>query len=200
MLWEINFETIIIYFKKLSKILWDYFYFDKSKIICKHIYIGIIYLKRKMKSKTWTEKEIDILKSGFSQGKLVKTLANELGRSPTAVNKFLSRSGIRTRRWKIMKVIKAKPEELKYNKTPSLEQSKSHVSNKNNTFIDILNYLKNRGYSISRISSENNNHLSDEKYLVNNKPYSDLKMLLLANRLRTEEHKSIFSVSELIWE
>lgn len=153
-----------------------------------------------MKSKTWTEKEIDILKSGFSQGKLVKTLANELGRSPTAVNKFLSRSGIRTRRWKIMKVIKAKPEELKYNKTLSLEQSKSHVSNKNNTFIDILNYLKNRGYSISRISSENNNHLSDEKYLVNNKPYSDLKMLLLANRLRTEEHKSIFSVSELIWE
>ena len=153
-----------------------------------------------MKSKTWTEKEIDILKSGFSQGKLVKTLANELGRSPTAVNKFLSLSGIRTRRWKIMKVIKAKPEELKYNKTLSLEQSKSHVSNKNNTFIDILNYLKNRGYSISRISSENNNHLSDEKYLVNNKPYSDLKMLLLANRLRTEEHKSIFSVSELIWE
>ena len=153
-----------------------------------------------MKSKTWTEKEIDILKSGFSQGKLVKTLANELGRSPTAVNKFLSRSGIRTRRWKIMNVIKAKPEELKYNKTLSLEQSKSHVSNKNNTFIDILNYLKNRGYSISRISSENNNHLSDEKYLVNNKPYSDLKMLLLANRLRTEEHKSIFSVSELIWE
>lgn len=153
-----------------------------------------------MKSKTWTKKEIDILKSGFSQGKLVKTLANELGRSPTAVNKFLSRSGIRTRRWKILKVIKAKPEELKYNKTLSLEQSKSHVSNKNNTFIDILNYLKNRGYSISRISSENNNHLSDEKYLVNNKPYSDLKMLLLANRLRTEEHKSIFSVSELIWE
>ncbi len=153
-----------------------------------------------MKSKIWTKKEIDILRSGFSEGKLVKTLANEIGRSPSAVNKFLSRSGIRTRRWKIMKVIKAKPEELRYNKTLSLEQPKPCIHNKNNTFIDILNYLKNRGYSISKINPGNNPYFSDEKYLVNNKPYSDLKILLLANKLRTEEHKSIFSVSELIWE
>lgn len=153
-----------------------------------------------MKSRNWTKKEIDILRSGFYEGKLVKTLASEIGRSPSAVNKFLSRSGIRTRRWKIMKVIEAKPEELKYNKTLSLEQPKRHIYNKNDTFIDILDYLKNRGYTISKINSENNNHFSNEKYLVNNKPYSDMKILLLANRLRVEEHKSIFSVSELIWE
>ena len=51
----------------------------------------------------WTPEEVDIIKSGFLAGKLVKTIANEIGRTPTAVNKFLSRSGIRTRRWSIPK-------------------------------------------------------------------------------------------------
>lgn len=150
-----------------------------------------------MKSRNWTKQEIDILRSGFYEGKLLKTLANEIGRSQSAVNKFLSRSGIRTRRWKI---IKAKPGELKYNKTLSLEQPKRQIINKDNTFIDILNYLKNKGYSISKINPENSHFFPEEKYLVNNRPYTDMKILLLANRLRTEEHKNIFSVSELIWE
>ena len=51
----------------------------------------------------WTPEEVDIIKSGFLAGKLVKTIANEIGRTPTAVNKFLSRAGIRTRRWSIPK-------------------------------------------------------------------------------------------------
>ena len=42
-----------------------------------------------MKQK-WTLEEIDIIKAGFLAGKLVKTIAGEVGRTTTAVNKFLS--------------------------------------------------------------------------------------------------------------
>lgn len=148
-----------------------------------------------MKSKAWTQQEIDILRSGFKEGKLVKTLAIEVGRSETAVNKFLSRSGIRTRRWKIVK-----PSQLKDNKILSLDPKRPKIYNKNDSFMDILEYLKSKGYIIAKLNPKDSILLPDEKYLVNNKPCSAVKILIMANKLRTEEHKSIFRVSELICE
>ena len=147
-----------------------------------------------MKSRVWTKEEIDILRAGFNKGKIVKILANEVGRSATAVNKFLSRSGIRTRRWKITN---HKSKSLKRNGSLVLNRSKTLQNNAK--FTDILSYLRQKGYSIVR-SDFNPNHFADSKYLVNNKPYSELKMLLLANKIRVEEHKSIFKIPELMWE
>ncbi|MDR1475909.1 MAG: hypothetical protein LBI20_01135 [Holosporales bacterium] len=47
---------------------------------------------------SWTIAEFEILRSGFSSGKRIKTIAYEIGRSMTAVNKFISRSGIQRNR------------------------------------------------------------------------------------------------------
>ena len=99
-----------------------------------------------MKTK-WTPEEVDIIKSGFLAGKLVKTIANEIGRTPTAVNKFLSRAGIRTRRWSIPKrnrtVIRTK------NFAASKQLLNTVYTNEVITdFREVLRFLKSNGYTI----------------------------------------------------
>ncbi len=149
-----------------------------------------------MKTK-WTPKEIDIIKSGFLAGKLVKTIANEIGRTPTAVNKFLSRSGIRTRRWSIPKrdhtMIRTK------NFAASKQMLNAVYTNEVVTdFREVLGFLKSNGYTICRNSKKT--FAPMDNYAINERPISDVKLLILANRLRCEKHQPIFAVPELSWD
>ena len=48
--------------------------------------------------KKWKQKEIDFLKNEFKKGTKIKIIAAMLGKSETAVNKFLTRCGIRPKR------------------------------------------------------------------------------------------------------
>lgn len=148
-----------------------------------------------MKSK-WTPEEIATIKSSFLAGKRVKIIANEVGRSQTAVNKFLSRSGIRTRRWTIEKA-KPVPHSKIFN-IPS--QSLREVRNTEviADFNDVLRYLKQNGYAISKNSKREFSPM--DNYAINEKPISEVKLLLLANRLRCENRQPIFSVPELAWD
>ena len=43
----------------------------------------------------WTVQDIEKMKMAFLEGKKIKIIAKQLGRSPTALNKALSRFGIR---------------------------------------------------------------------------------------------------------
>ena len=43
----------------------------------------------------WTTFEIEQMKIAFLQGKTIKVMAKQLGRTPTALNKALSRFGVR---------------------------------------------------------------------------------------------------------
>lgn len=157
-----------------------------------------------MKSKTWTSEEIETIKTAFIAGKLVKTIADEVGRSQTAVNKFLSRSGIRKRRWSIEKDIR-KQEIRKPLKKPRVFEVSRTTLNKiytNETqvdFCDVIQFLRNNGYSVMKNNSFQKMFYSDSNYLINNKPVSGTKLLLFANRLRSEMHQPIFSVPDLIW-
>ncbi|MDR1475882.1 MAG: hypothetical protein LBI20_00995 [Holosporales bacterium] len=51
-------------------------------------------LSKHKRRNAWTKAELEILRRGFLSGKRIKTIAYEIGRSETAVHKFLSRSGI----------------------------------------------------------------------------------------------------------
>ncbi|MDR2598281.1 MAG: hypothetical protein LBC25_00950 [Holosporales bacterium] len=55
-------------------------------------------VSRHKRRNAWTIGELEILKHGFKSGKRIKTIAYEIGRSMTAVNKFISRSGLERNR------------------------------------------------------------------------------------------------------
>ena len=152
-----------------------------------------------MKSKIWTSEEIEVIKSAFIAGKLVKTIADEVGRSATAVNKFLSRSGIRKRRWSIEKNMNIPSKKQKIFEVSKNTLNKIYTNELQVDFKDVVTYLRNNGYLIMKNNSAQRIFYSDANYLINNKPLSDIKILLLANRLRTEQRQPIFSVSDLIW-
>lgn len=46
----------------------------------------------------WTVKEYERLKRGFDNGKQLKLIAYEIGKTVTAVNKYISRAGIERNR------------------------------------------------------------------------------------------------------
>ena len=159
----------------------------------------------------WTPEEIALIKSGFLEGKLVKVIALEVGRSTTAVNKFLSRSGIRTRRWSIRK--NAHLEHLSSMNNRSSKGREDLVKQQNSMkggetddvysgevttgFQEVVEYLKSNGYSISKKNKKM--FAPSDDYAVNDKPISDVKLLILANRLRCEKHQPVFLVPELAW-
>ena len=149
---------------------------------------------KNMKSK-WTPEEIATIKNGFMAGKLVKIIAGEIGRSPTAVNKFLSRSGIRQRRWTIEKP-RCKKEKIFEISRKTLNAV--YTNEVTTDFREVLGYLEANGYAISKNSRKAFAQMDD--YSINDKPVSGVKLLLMANRLRSEKHQPIFSVPELSWE
>jgi hypothetical protein len=151
-----------------------------------------------IKSKYWTHEEIEILKTGFRAGKRIKILAGELGRSTTAVNKFLSRAGIRNKRQTI-----AEREEKKGKKrvfeVSNATLNKIYHNEFQADFFEVVNYLKMAGYRVTKNKMQDGIFYQNEEYALNGKPMSRMKILLFANRIRTEKRQPIFSVSSLIW-
>ena len=60
-------------------------------------YLNIKNRFKHKRANSWTIKEFETLKILVSSGKKIKEIAAELGRSESAINKFLSRSGLRRR-------------------------------------------------------------------------------------------------------
>ena len=148
-------------------------------------------------SSRWTSKEIDTIKSGFQAGKLIKVIAEEVGRTPTAVNKFLSRAGIRTRRWKINKAnvaIKKTKDYSANNQTLNAVFTNEIITD----FQEIIRYLRQNGYTITPIDKKIFYPFAN--YAIDDKPVSDIKLLILANRIRCEKRQPIFAVPELSWD
>ena len=136
----------------------------------------------------WTQKEIDFLKKEFENGTQIKIIASKIGKSETAVNKFLTRYGIRPRK--------------RYNTKCNIKRSiQSNIDNLrwlsviNDVvdFTEVIKYLKSKGYKISNVASDSN-----IQYLLNYYPVSKIKLLILANKLREEENKTCFKVDCIV--
>jgi lambda repressor-like predicted transcriptional regulator len=147
----------------------------------------------------WTSDEIAKLKLKFAEGKRLKAIANEIGRSETAVNKFLTRSGIRKKykrnsrsyqtckRKKILKISK------------NIFRRACDACEQQSDTTEVIAYLKAKGYTIFKQSIENSDDKDTHSYVLDGKPASEMKLLLVANRMRVDERLPIFFVQRLIW-
>jgi hypothetical protein len=113
-------------------------------------------------------------------------MARNLGRTPTSINKALSRFEIRTPRKYIEKPQKHHPSKT-YIKEPEKRFSKIEWT----PFKQILSWLKTIGHDIS-VTKE-------RQHLVDKKPMSTLQILMLANQLRLQRNEEIFLVENVTW-
>lgn len=125
--------------------------------------------------KRWSVSDLSTLKREFRNGTQLKVIARMLGRTETAVNKILSRKGIR---YDFSSV------------TPALQ-----VSN----FIKIIHYLENKHYKITRIDQAfqkcEGRYTEACNYKINNVLTSRTRLIILANKLRIEEGLPIFKLN-----
>lgn len=149
--------------------------------------------------KKWKQDEIDLLKKEFKNGTQIKIIAYKLGKTETAVNKFLTRCGIRPR-YRNNRI------NYRYQSNITSKQSSNNNSAKwlnlfNNIvdFKEVIQYLKSKNYKISSIISENMKlFYPNSQYLLNGQPVSKTKLLILANKLREEENKDAFKLECII--
>lgn len=144
----------------------------------------------------WTKNEIELLKQEFKSGTQIKIIASKFGKSETAVNKILTRYGIRPR----------KRHSIKYNskvhKSTNYNIAKSRWLNILNDMVDfreVIKYLKSKNYKISNIIPDSMKILyPNSQYILNGYPVSKAKLLILANKLREEENKTCFKMDCLL--
>ncbi|MDR0744536.1 MAG: hypothetical protein LBE97_01100 [Holosporales bacterium] len=146
----------------------------------------------------WTSVEFEKLWAGFLSGKKIKVMAKEIGRSVAAVNKFLSRSGIR----KLAPERKRKAESVFYKaqkKHVLIQAATKTIEKKYTAFTDIIKYIVSKGHTVRKNRDFGSMFYKNEEYFLDEKPMSKTKILILANKLRVEENKPIFKVMDLTW-
>jgi hypothetical protein len=152
----------------------------------------------KKRNISWKKEEIEKLKNDFQSGKRIKLIAHELGRSTSAVLKFLSRSGLTKRN--INKTFNNDQKRTIREKVPL--QSKTLLFNKKvnkSNFSDVLRYLKSKGYNICKMPEIIPNLIMDDEiFQMNSKIITKTRLVLLANRLRVEEKEKIFEIEEIL--
>ena len=155
---------------------------------------------RYKRAESWTFGEFEKLKKDFVDGKRIKKMAVELGRTESAVNKFLSRSGIRKNNGVKKQCCNRNNKPIKLKSTSSNSVS-AKTSTQNEIFVRfeaVLSYLESKHVVITK-NTENSKFFRDEDYKLGDRPASKMKLLLLANRLRLEERAPIFIVTDIIW-
>lgn len=142
----------------------------------------------------WNNEDIEQLRLHFLKGLPIKLIARTLSRSPGAVNKALSRFNIRTpRRFKEKKTL------LSFKKvTSSLFQRKKKCSERERkcpsswtSFSKIVEWLNDQGTECVPLSEDN--------FLIQNRPYTKLQVVMYANKLRLERGYAIFLVENITW-
>jgi hypothetical protein len=153
------------------------------------------------RSRRWTCKEAAILKNGFRQGKGLKQIAREMGRTETAVNKFLSRSGIRGRcRAPYRRPCLPPAEKTKKFAISPETLHRVYKNEQQADLTDVVLYLKSHGHVISRLIPRRYKILNiPADFIVDGKPVSKGCLVLQANKLRLTEKQPIFSIPSVIW-
>jgi hypothetical protein len=174
-------------------------------------------------NRPWTEQELNQIKADFVKGERIKTMAYKLGRSPSSLNKILSRYHIRNPEtkdrnqkgyieWdpsanyckgKLPPIIEYKS--LKPKETSSKNLKKIKRPKKDTAWVslrDVVDYIKSKGISIEILHLKENtipSAYNEAAFFLNHKPSSPLKVVLFANKLRLEEGKQTFLTKEVTW-
>ena len=169
------------------------------------------------KGLSWTSEDIAFLKKGFEQKDSIKTLAWKLNRTPTALNKALTRFGIRPYSGKreredaqrfsvktfsaldqkdragISEFSEDSQDSTRNEKSASLEEQLMDPPREKTSLAQVIDFLKGFGYNIQKkayckeCSQEN-------LLLLNHKPTSAIHLLVTANVIRLQTQQPIFEL------
>ncbi len=172
------------------------------------------YIIQSSKVSQWSMEDLAKLEKDYVSGKKLKTIAFELGRSISAINKFITRAGIRKNTVSRIKTRSPINNETKKHNTQEKtldvitnefkRQVKNRMSwkkhNKQFSFKDVIKYLRDNGFAISSYK----NSLSREKdnieiFFLNNKAISKSRLLVTANKHRIENNLPIFYIKEFTY-
>ncbi len=152
----------------------------------------------------WTPQMVEQIRQGFLNGLEIKNMAIAVGKTPCAVNKALSRFGIR--RADNLLAFRAKNKQVaNVPKQPSkigIDQWFRKFLNaemeKWVAFDEVLRYLNKHNIKVLSLNSSSLK-LLNRKFLVGSKQCSPLQILLIANKLRSEQNQRAFFVKNLSW-
>lgn len=151
----------------------------------------------KSRNVNWLPREVEKLKRDYRSGKKIKVIAFELGRSATAVTKFLHRAGISRQC--------PRKGERKVPTTPTIKRKILIMENDKREkicsnvveFQCVLDYLRKKGHIVYRVQGMIPNFTIDEEvFVLNSKLITKMRLLLLANRIRVEEREQIFEIDD----
>lgn len=152
----------------------------------------------------WTPQMVEQIRQGFLNGLEIKSMATAVGKTPCAVNKALSRFGIR--RANNLITFRAKNKQLtNIPRQPSKIGIDQWFRKFLNTemekwveFDEVLRYLSKQNIKVFSLNS-NSLKLLNRKFLVGSKQCSPLQIILIANKLRSEQNQRAFFVKNLSW-
>ncbi len=157
-----------------------------------------------MAATQWTPQMVEQIRNGFLNGLELKVMAIAVGRTPGAVNKALSRFGIR--RTQNLIAFRGKSKRL-----PNIPKEKS-INGTDQWFRKFLNREREKWVNFDEIISYLNSQnlkvlpgnaklspLKNRQFIVGTKQYNALQILLIANKLRAEQNLSTFFVNNLSW-
>ncbi|MDR0695415.1 MAG: hypothetical protein LBF56_01415 [Holosporales bacterium] len=152
------------------------------------------------RNKRWTLKETAILKNGFKEGKCLKQLAKEMGRSETAVNKFLSRSGIRGKcRGAYRKLFLTSAEKMKKFEISAKTLQKVYKNELQADISDVVSYLRSHGHVVDNHIPRQYRFLNiSADFIIDGRPILKEGLVMRANKLRIESREPIFSIPSII--
>lgn len=151
----------------------------------------------------WRDEEIELLKTGFLQGKPLKEIAQSLNRTPTALNKALTRFGIRPKGiqkqcldWNHVSKKLLEESHLIHMRTRA--QTKVIEESKWVSLKKVIAFLTQNGDLVKTIHHKGD-HANEVRYLIDGRIYSPLQLVLKANRMRAAQNKSTFLVEDVTW-
>lgn len=147
----------------------------------------------------WNDDEISNLKNQYLSGVPIKIIAKQMNRTPTSINKALSRFGIRKSKEKKASRSAITTYKEMVNVCQNHLPKKTYLATVYNqeewvTLEQVVGYLKKIGINIQKVFHDGLNEL-----YYNNKLLSPLQAILLANRHRCQHNLSCFKVGDITW-
>lgn len=152
----------------------------------------------------WTPQMIEQIRNGFLKGLEIKAIATFVNKTPGAVNKALSRFGIRRSQQVI--AFRAKSNRLvNVPKEKSVSGAdkwfKKFLKNEMEQWVGfdaVVKYLSTQNVTVVPFKNQSSN-LDNRKFFVGHKQCNASQVLLIANKLRAEQNLSTFFVNNLSW-
>jgi hypothetical protein len=156
-----------------------------------------------MATQDWSPSEIHKAKQYFLHGLPIKNIAEKLGRTPSSINKALTRFGIRTEnpRYTLSKNILEKQKKTNEIRLQSLGFDRQSLRKQLDNWVSfwkVCSYLEAQNICFYE-RSKHGIELDKREFIVNDKVYSARQLLLMANKIRVENDHPAFLVDGLSW-